>query len=102
MSSVCSPRILTPTESDRQLFFFTLPALDMIPANLIKPLRNVVTFAVDEQHVRRPLARPDIQGDPVDFCIIKRTSISLFSLRDKLTYWKVCSPITASPPLLRR
>ena len=78
---------------DRQLFFYTLPALDMIPSNVIKPIRHVVAIAVDEQHLRRPAPRIDAQqqGEPVDFCVIRRSAISLFTLRDKLWFQKARS-----------
>ena len=64
----------------------------MVPLNQIKPIRNVVTFAVDEQHLRRP---PQFMNDipvpvePVEFCVIKRSNISLYSLRERLYFQKV-------------
>ncbi|KAI0765869.1 hypothetical protein BD413DRAFT_615407 [Trametes elegans] len=77
--------------SDRQIHFYTLPALDMVPLNLIKPIRNVITFAVDEQHLKRP---PQFANDipipvePIEFCVVKRSSISLYSLRERLFFQK--------------
>lgn len=61
----------------------------MVP---LKPIRNVITFAVDEQHLKRP---PQFMNDipaPVEFiefCVIKRSSIALYSLREQLTFQKV-------------
>ncbi|KAH9848717.1 hypothetical protein C2E23DRAFT_888782 [Lenzites betulinus] len=77
--------------SDHQIHFYTLPALDMVPLNLIKPIRNVVTFAVDEQHLKRP---PQYTNDiplpveAIEFCVVKRNAISLYSLRERLFFQK--------------
>ncbi|KAI0754156.1 hypothetical protein C8Q80DRAFT_1216334 [Daedaleopsis nitida] len=77
--------------SDHQIHFYTLPALDMVPLNLIKPIRNVVTFAVDVQHMKRP---PQFMNDiplpvePIEFCVIKRSTIALYSLRERLFFQK--------------
>jgi vacuolar protein sorting-associated protein 3 len=76
-----------------QVFFYTLPSLDPVPQNLILPLRNVVTFAVDERHLARAplsIANPQAGGvEPIDFCVIKRSSIALFQLRERLFFQKV-------------
>jgi hypothetical protein len=77
---------------DRQIHFYTLPSLDPVPPNIIKPIRNVVTFAVDHQHLKRP---PPSLSDPsaikpIDFCVIKRSNIALYSLRERLVYRAVC------------
>ncbi|KAI0821853.1 hypothetical protein BC628DRAFT_1328491 [Trametes gibbosa] len=77
--------------SDHQIHFYTLPALDMVPLNHIKPIRNVVAFAVDEQHLKRP---PQYNNDiplpvePIEFCVVKRNAISLYSLRERLFFQK--------------
>jgi hypothetical protein len=57
----------------------------------MKPIRNVVTFAVDHQHLKRPPPSSDVPSavQPIDFCVIKRSSISLYSLGDRLMYRKV-------------
>ena len=62
----------------------------------------MVTFAVDDQHLRRPaptLAGVGIQlpVEPVDFCVLKRNGIALYTLKDRLVYQKVC--IAMLPPL---
>ncbi|KAF7325882.1 CNH domain-containing protein [Mycena kentingensis (nom. inval.)] len=77
--------------SDRQIHFYTLPALDVVPANIIKPIRHVVTFAVDQAQLKRPappLSAPISSQEPVDFCVIKRSAIAMYSLRDRLFYQK--------------
>ena len=77
---------------DRQIHFYTLPALDVVSHNLLKPIRNVVTFAVDEQHLKRP---PQFMNDipvpvePIEFCVIKRSAVSLYTLRERLFFQKV-------------
>ena len=64
----------------------------MVPLNLIKPIRNVVTFAVDEQHLKRPpqyMTDIPVPVEPIEFCVIKRSAIMLYSLRERLYYQKV-------------
>ncbi|KAF6764087.1 hypothetical protein DFP72DRAFT_870684 [Ephemerocybe angulata] len=76
-------------QSDRQVHFYILPSLE---PHSVKPVRNVITFAVDEQQVRRP--PPSLNAalgytavpDPVDLCAIKRNGIAMFSLKDRLFY----------------
>ena len=74
---------------DRQIFFFTIPSLELIQN--IKPIRNVIAFAADHQHLSRTV--PPIDSPlpllPVDFCVVKRTGIMLYSLRESLSYIKV-------------
>lgn len=76
-------------QSDRQIHFYTLPNLE---PHSIKPIRNIVIFAVDEQQVRRPAQTSNATlgyttvADPVDLCAIKRGGIAMFSLRDRLFY----------------
>jgi hypothetical protein len=77
---------------EHQVYFYTLPALDPVPWSIIKPIRNVVTIAVDHQHLQRPppsLSDPPSAIAPIEFSVIKRNNIALFSLRDKLFYQKV-------------
>lgn len=83
-------------QSDRQIHFFTLPSLD--PITNIKPIRNVLTFAVDHRHLQRP---PIIINESVEFSVIKRSGIAMFSLRnDKLSYQKEIPLPSDSPPAL--
>ncbi|KAI0331783.1 hypothetical protein GY45DRAFT_1353196 [Cubamyces sp. BRFM 1775] len=90
--------------SDHQIHFYTLPALDVVSHNVIKPIRNVVTFAVDEQHLRRPpqLANDiPVPVDPIEFCVVKRNAISLYSLRERLFFQKEI-PLPTGGVLARR
>jgi len=71
-----------------------VPSLDPVPLNVIKPIRNVITFAVDYQHIRRP--PPSLSGPPhaveaVDFCVIKRAHIGMYTLRERLLFQKEIS-----------
>ncbi|KAF9441751.1 hypothetical protein P691DRAFT_682937 [Macrolepiota fuliginosa MF-IS2] len=82
-------------QSDRQIHVYTLPSLD--PVN-VKPIRNVVRFAVDHRHLQRP---PIVINEPVDFSVIKRSGIAMFSLRnDRLFYQKEIPLPAGSPPAL--
>ncbi|KAJ7598856.1 hypothetical protein C8J56DRAFT_915191 [Mycena floridula] len=74
--------------SDNQIHFYTLPSLDVVPYETIRPIRHVVTFAVDQNHLKRPAPFGNHPIEPVDFCVIKRNSLVLFSLRERLTYAK--------------
>ncbi|EMD32318.1 hypothetical protein CERSUDRAFT_162060 [Gelatoporia subvermispora B] len=87
--------------SNRQVHFFTLPALDVVPANVIRPIRNVVTFAVDERHTRRPPPSVSQAVDPIEFCVIKQTSIALYSLHERLFIQKEI-PLPQGSILARR
>jgi hypothetical protein len=77
--------------SDHQIYFYTVPSLDPFP---IKPIRHVVAFAVDDQHLKRPPPSLSPQGvrlplESVDFCIVKRSGLAMYSLKDRLSYLKV-------------
>lgn len=80
--------------SDHQIHFYTLPALDAVPPHVMKPIRHVVTFAVDQNHLKRPA--PSLSNpagiEPVDLCVIKRSSIAMYGLRERLFYQKVPFP----------
>lgn len=74
-----------------QIHFYSIPSLDHLS---IKPIRNVITFAVDDHHLKRPPASTAPAGvnlpvDAVDFCVIKRTGIALYTLKDRLSYIRV-------------
>lgn len=77
--------------TDRQVFVYTLPALDIIPSNVYRPIRNVFSLAVDELQLQRGhRAAPSLQqASPVGFCAIKRQSVSIYHLREKPLYDKV-------------
>lgn len=89
--------------SDRQIHIYTIPSLDPLPN--AKPIRNVETFAVDHQHLLRPPPSPNeppARPLPVDFCVIKRTAIAMFSIsEERLTYFKEV-PFQPGAQLARR
>jgi vacuolar protein sorting-associated protein 3 len=74
---------------DRQIFVYTIPSLTLVPG--IKPIRNVMAFAVDHQHILRTAQGADssLPTLPVDFCIVKRSAIVLYSIQEQLMYHKV-------------
>ena len=74
---------------DRQILVYTLPALDMIPLNVYKPIRNVISLAVDEWQLRHAAHRSPQQHSSVEFCVIKRQAVSIYHLREKPMYEKV-------------
>ncbi|KAF9817728.1 hypothetical protein IEO21_03277 [Rhodonia placenta] len=75
--------------ADHQVSIYKLPFLELMPLTVIKPIRNVVTIAVDEQHLRRPVrSDPSQPADAVEFCVIKRNTIALYSLRERLFFQK--------------
>ena len=53
-----------------------------------------MAFAVDHRHIVRPV--PSMESPmpflPIDFCVVKRTGIVLYNLRESLKYIKVCRP----------
>lgn len=70
-----------------QLHFFTLPELEVLQ---IPPIRNVQAVTVDQEALSRPFLHAPIQTvEGVDFCVIKKTGLGLFSLREKLVSHKV-------------
>jgi hypothetical protein len=85
-------QLLLTVSVDRQIHFFTLPSLEV---HTIKPVRNIITFAVDEQQLRLPApTQNEMLGystvaDPVDLCAIKRGGIAMFTLKDRLLYSRV-------------
>ncbi|KAF9078833.1 hypothetical protein BDP27DRAFT_1310251 [Rhodocollybia butyracea] len=90
--------------SDKQIHFYTLPSLDVVSHQVIKPIRNVVTFAVDQRHLTRPAPSANSashRNEAVDFCVMKRTSIALYSLRERLFYQKEI-PLPDGPVILAR
>ncbi|KAH9074328.1 hypothetical protein EDB83DRAFT_2312651 [Lactarius deliciosus] len=78
----------TNRKADRQIFFYVIPSLEPVPG--IKPIRNVMCFAVDHRHIVRPSLPMDSPAPvlPVDICVVKRTGIGLYSLREQLIYHK--------------
>ncbi|KAI9438733.1 hypothetical protein H4582DRAFT_2057353 [Lactarius indigo] len=102
--------VLTPSISrafvfseraDRQIFLYIIPSLEPVPG--IKPIRNVMCFAVDHRHIVRPSLPMDSPAPvlPVDLCVVKRTGIALYSLRENLLYHKEI-PLQGGAFLARR
>lgn len=84
-------------QSDGQLHFYTVPSLDPIAHNVIRPIRHVLTFAVDHFHLQRPPPPSSSQTlDLVDFCVVKKRAIAQYTLRDRLYYHKVRTLSTSS------
>ena len=82
-----SAGLYIPFNPDGQLHFFTLPELNVLA---IPPIRNAQAVTVDQQALSRPsLHAPLHTIEPVDFCVIKKTGLGLFSLREKLVVHKV-------------
>ncbi|KAF8474403.1 hypothetical protein DFH94DRAFT_761984 [Russula ochroleuca] len=98
--------VLTPSISralvlsDRQIFFFVIPSLELLG---IKPIRNVMAFAVDHRHIVRPVPSMDSPMPflPIEFCVVKRSGIALYSLRESLKYLKEI-PLQGGAFLARR
>ncbi|KAF8966668.1 hypothetical protein BDZ97DRAFT_1657548 [Flammula alnicola] len=87
--------------SDHQIHFYTIPSLDPFP---IKPIRHVVTFAVDDQHLKRLVPQLSASGiplpiEPVEFCVVKRSSIALYTMKDRLVYQKEIPLPQGSPTI---
>lgn len=50
-----------------------------------------MAFAVDHRHIVRPVPSMDSPMPflPIEFCVVKRTGVALYSLRESLKYLKV-------------
>ncbi|THH03162.1 hypothetical protein EW145_g6477 [Phellinidium pouzarii] len=71
--------------SDHQVHFYIIPSLDPVHSSIIRPIRNVISLAVDEQHMRLPpLSEHNQKTEPIEFCVIKRTNISMYTLKERL------------------
>ncbi|KAI5122616.1 hypothetical protein M0805_008706 [Coniferiporia weirii] len=70
--------------SDHQVHFYVIPSLDPVHPSIIRPIRNVLSLAVDEQHMRLPPPESNQRIDPVEFCVIKRTNIGMYTLKERL------------------
>ncbi|KAL4079643.1 hypothetical protein J3A83DRAFT_1137451 [Scleroderma citrinum] len=89
--------------SDRQIHFYSIPSLD--PILNVKPIRNVETFTVDHQHLLRLSQSPHdppTRLQPVDFCVIKRISIALFSISEERLQFHRDIPFQPGTRLARR
>ncbi|KAG5646381.1 hypothetical protein DXG03_003704 [Asterophora parasitica] len=88
---------------NRVVHFYTLPSLDPVPLGIVKPIRHVVAFAVDHEHLKRP--PPSISGpvpvEGVNFSIIKRTGIAMYTMRERLSFIKEI-PLPQGASIARR
>ncbi|KAG6834490.1 hypothetical protein H0H93_009343, partial [Arthromyces matolae] len=90
--------------SDRILHFYTLPSLDPVSPSIVKPIRHVVTFTVDHRDLQRPpisLSSTSMALEAVNFCIIKRTGIALYVMRERLNFLREI-PLPQGATLSRR
>ncbi|TFK73513.1 hypothetical protein BDN72DRAFT_834644 [Pluteus cervinus] len=88
--------------SDKQLHFYSLPALRPVS---IKPVRHALTLAVDYQHLQRPppnLSNSHNGALPVEFCVIKRSSIVMYALTEQQLFYRKEMPFPQSATLARR
>ncbi|KAH8829434.1 hypothetical protein DL96DRAFT_1598096 [Flagelloscypha sp. PMI_526] len=82
---------------DSTLHFYLLPSLEPVPYTQIRPIRNTISFCVDNRHLRRPPPPPPsllggspLAVPPVELCLIKKApvtsklTIGLYALREKL------------------
>ena len=86
-----NPKFLTNLE-DHQLHFYILPSLDPIPPQVVRPIRNVLAFAMDEEHLSRPPyspSDPQQRTEPVEFCVLKMTEVTLYSFGARLVKQRV-------------
>lgn len=70
---------------DQFLYFFSLPLLEPISTDLIRPMKNVISFTINET--------PN-PNEPVGLCIIKRASIAFWDVATRLQYVRVCQSMT--------
>ena len=75
------------------MHFYTLPSFDAVSPSIIKPVRNVIAFALDQI--------PTGPQEPVGICFAKRTSLSLWTLRERLFFVKEV-PLPQGATMLRR
>jgi hypothetical protein len=74
--------------SDDTLSFLSLPRLEPVPSDLMRSMKNVLQFAINE--TPQPM-------EPVGLAIAKRTGISFWELGNKAHFIRV-SPYIPSPP----
>lgn len=71
---------LTRGLTDQFLYFLSIPTLDVVSYELIRPMKNVLGFAINETPV---------PGEAIGLSIVKRSSIALWDLTSRLQYVKV-------------
>ncbi|KAG6830375.1 hypothetical protein H0H92_001012 [Tricholoma furcatifolium] len=96
--------LIAHSHLDRILHFYTFPSLDPVSPNIVKPIRHVVTFAVDYRDLQRPpiMTSNSSSGlEPVNFCVVKRTAIVMYVMRERLNFTKEI-PLPQGATLARR
>ncbi|KAG6856124.1 hypothetical protein H0H87_007279 [Tephrocybe sp. NHM501043] len=89
------------TSNHRVLHFYTIPSLDPVSLSIVKPIRHVVTFAVDHRDLQRPPLTTATATETVSFCVIKRTAIAMYQMRERLGFLKEI-PLPKGASLARR
>lgn len=74
---------------DHQVHFYVLPSLDAIHTSMIRPIRNVLCLAVDEQYLRMQPYDAAQNCGPVEFCVIRRANIGMYTLKERLVLQRV-------------
>ena len=65
-----------------QIYFFSYPNLE--PIEEIKPVRNIVSFALDEAQLRKPPSdRRTAQQEFIRMCVMKRSAINIYLLMSR-------------------
>ena len=80
-----TPSIRPDFRADRQIFLYIISSSKPVPG--IKPIRNMMYFAVYHRHIVRPSLPMNFSTLvlPVDFCVVKQAGIALYSLRERDT-----------------
>ena len=71
---------LTRGLTDLFLYFLSIPTLDLVSSELIRPMKGVLGFAINET--------PN-PGEAIGLSIVKRTSIAFWDLTSRLQFVKV-------------
>lgn len=71
------------------MHFYVIPSLDPIHTSMIRPIRNVLSLAVDEQYLRMQPHEATQKSNSVEFCVIRRANIGMYSLRERLVLQRV-------------
>ncbi|KAG6918355.1 hypothetical protein DXG01_015004 [Tephrocybe rancida] len=77
---------------------------DRVSLNIVKPIRHTFTFAVDHRDLQRPpltMTGNSSAIEAVNFCIVKRTGIAMYVMRERLSFVKEI-PLPQGATLARR
>ncbi|KZT37480.1 hypothetical protein SISSUDRAFT_1062828 [Sistotremastrum suecicum HHB10207 ss-3] len=88
-------------QTDRRIYFFTYPDLDPIPPDKMPPLKNVVTFCLDERPP--PPVKPGQAPLAAEILVVKPKFIAPYVIGDKVVPRPDMGfPETSKPVLARR